>query len=70
MTDRTKTICPPIFDLGGIKTYITILWYSVIANLTWNYTLCKESDLSGDEDTIEFDSWKDEDNASYKIIIL
>ena len=19
MTDRTKTICPPIFDLGGIK---------------------------------------------------
>ena len=20
MTDRTKTICPPIFDLGGIKT--------------------------------------------------
>ena len=22
MTDRTKTICPPIFDLGGIKTVI------------------------------------------------
>ena len=22
MTDRTKTICPPIFDLGGIKIYI------------------------------------------------
>ena len=21
MTDRTKTICPPIFDLGGIKTF-------------------------------------------------
>ena len=21
MTDRTKTICPPIFDLGGIKTH-------------------------------------------------
>ena len=21
MTDRTKTICPPIFDLGGIKSY-------------------------------------------------
>ena len=20
MTDRTKTICPPIFDLGGIKS--------------------------------------------------
>ena len=20
MTDRTKTICPSIFDLGGIKT--------------------------------------------------
>ena len=22
MTDRTKTICPPIFDLGGIKSSI------------------------------------------------
>ena len=22
MTDRTKTICPPIFDLGGIKMQI------------------------------------------------
>ena len=22
MTDRTKTICPPIFDLGGIKIRI------------------------------------------------
>ena len=21
MTDRTKTICPPIFDLGGIKKW-------------------------------------------------
>ena len=21
MTDRTKTICPPIFDLGGIKKF-------------------------------------------------
>ena len=20
MTDKTKTICPPFFDLGGIKT--------------------------------------------------
>ena len=28
MTDRTKTICPPIFDLRGIKianTFITLL---------------------------------------------
>ena len=23
MTDRTKTICPPIFDLGGIKIKLT-----------------------------------------------
>ena len=22
MTDRTKTICPPIFDLGGIKIHV------------------------------------------------
>ena len=24
MTDKTKTICPPIFDLGGIKIAINI----------------------------------------------
>ena len=24
MTDRTKTICPPIFDLGGIKNIIIV----------------------------------------------
>ena len=25
MTDRTKTICPPIFDLGGIKKRIVAI---------------------------------------------
>ena len=28
MTDRTKTICPPIFDLGGIKMQdISVQYY-------------------------------------------
>ena len=37
MTDRTKTICPPIFDLGGIKMnvwYIHTVW-------TFNYSYNK-----------------------------
>ena len=25
MTDRTKTICPPIFDHGGIKKNVQII---------------------------------------------
>ena len=32
MTDRTKTICPPIFDLGGIKRLI----YTVHISLWFN----------------------------------
>ena len=35
MTDRTKTICPPIFDLGGIKTHS---WFILIYTA---YKLCK-----------------------------
>ena len=37
MTDRTKTICPPIFDLGGIKirnyinyTFLTLKLYPLV----------------------------------------
>ena len=28
MTDRTKTICPSIFDLGGIKIPLLLIMYT------------------------------------------
>ena len=34
MTDRTKTICPPIFDLGGIKTAISTVSNGVNTTVT------------------------------------
>jgi hypothetical protein len=33
MTDRTKTICPPIFDQGDIKTKLSIIVSSIV--LLW-----------------------------------
>ena len=32
MTDRTKKICPPIFDLGGIKTKITLAYFQAFSS--------------------------------------
>ena len=39
MTDRTKTICPPIFDLGGIKNIVaTFMTFSnCTVHLKCNY---------------------------------
>ena len=41
MTDRTKTICPPVFDLGGIITKET---HSFIYKIFFKLNLRKSGD--------------------------
>ena len=61
MTDRTKTICPPIFDLGGIKIakfhFAKILGLNLILNFSvksLNFTLAKISAYTVNKNTTEF----------------
>ena len=37
MTDRTKTICPPIFDLGGIKSKTLLLLKNLLHKHLTNF---------------------------------
>ena len=52
MTDRTKTICPPIFDLGGIKiseNNVKSLNMSVIIKRQEYNLIQKQVPVFGDE---------------------